>query len=235
MGGRQGASLLKTWLNTLRDHAREVNILWAEKLGIKPSAAITCVKPSGTVSQLVDSASGIHPRHASQYLRTVRLDKKDPLYDFLKDAGVYCEDEKARPDSTAVFYFPVKAPEGALTRHDITALDHLKLWSIYQHEWCEHNPSITVYVKDEEWFSVGAWVYENFDSVCGVTFLPHSDHIYEQAPYIDVTPEEFDAWVAAHPMPEIDWSKLRTYEKEDNTTGTQTLACTGSVCEVVGG
>jgi len=234
MSGKHGEKVLKEWLNTLREYAREVNKEWADMLDIPPATAITCVKPSGTVSQLVDSASGIHPRHAQFYLRTVRLDKKDALYNFLKDQGVYCEDEKSRPDSTAVFYFPIKAPDGATTRHDIAAIDHLKLWSLYQQEWCEHNPSITVDVQEDEWFKVGAWVYENFDSVCGVTFMPTSDHIYEQAPYIEVTETDFDQWVATHPMPVIDWSLLSNYEKEDNTTGMQTLACTGNSCELVG-
>lgn len=234
MSGLEGHGILTEWLNALREHAREVNAVWAKKLGIPPSAAITCVKPSGTVSQLVNSASGIHPRHAAFYLRTVRLDKKDPLYHFLKDRGVYCEDEKARPDSTAVFYFPTKAPKGAVTRHDISALDHLKLWSVYQREWCEHNPSITVNVREEEWLSVGAWVYENFDAVCGVTFLPMFEHVYEQAPYMDLTEAEYDSWVLAHPMPNLDWTELKAYEVEDNTTSAQTLACTGGYCELVG-
>ena len=234
MSGKHGELVLKEWLNTLRDYAREVNREWAEKLDIPASTAITCVKPSGTVSQLVDSASGIHPRHAKFYLRTVRLDKKDALYTFLKEQGLYCEDEKSRPDSTAVFYFPIKAPDGATTRHDIAAISHLELWALYQQEWCEHNPSITVDVKEGEWFKVGAWVYENFEAVCGVTFMPTTDHIYEQAPYIEVTEAEFDQWVAVHQLPEIDWSLLSRYEKEDNTTGMQTLACTGNSCELVG-
>lgn len=234
MAGSKGDALLIEWLNELRAHARAVNLHWAEKLGIPPSAAITCVKPSGTVSQLVDSASGIHPRHSAYYLRTVRLDKKDPVYRLMLDAGVYCEDEKARPDSTAVFYFPTKAPEGAVTRHDLTAIKHLELWSLYQKHWCEHNPSITVNVRESEWFEVGAWVYKNFDSVCGVTFLPMSEHTYEQAPYTDITEEEYYEWLGKHPMPGIDWEDLKKYEKEDNTISSQTLACTGNYCEIVG-
>ena len=234
MSGVEGYDVLKYWLNELRDYAREVNAAIAAQLGIPAAAAITCVKPSGTVSQLVDAASGIHPRHAEYYLRAVRLDKKDPLYRFLKDAGVYCEDEKARPESTAVFYFPMQAPKGAVTRHDVSALTHLNIWSVYQQEWCEHNPSITVYVRDSEWLEVGAWVYKNFDNVCGVTFLPMTDHVYEQAPYTDLTKAEYDQWLIDHPTPDIDWSLLSSYEAEDNTTGTQTLACTGNVCEMVG-
>lgn len=233
MSGQEGVLILKEWLEDLRAYAREVNIEWAEKLDITPSAAITCIKPSGTVSQLVDSASGIHPRHSEYYLRTVRLDKKDSLYQFLKDSGVYCEDEKSRPETTAVFYFPTKAPAGAVTRHDLSAIDHLRLWSIYQQYWCEHNPSITVNVREEEWFSVGAWVYENFSDVCGVTFLPMHEHMYEQAPYIELSKEAYYEWVAQHPSPEIDWTKFHGYESEDNTTGTQTLACSGSSCEIV--
>lgn len=234
MSGKRGKSILKEWLNALRDRAREVNRLWADKLGIPASAAITCVKPSGTVSQLVDSASGIHPRYAQYYLRTVRLDKKDALYKFMVDRGVYCEDEKSRPDSTAVFYFPMKAPDGAITRHDIGAIEHLEIWALYQQEWCEHNPSITIDVGEDEWFKVGAWVHENFDSVCGITFMPTTDHVYEQAPYIEITEEQYLQWVNDHPLPVVDWSALSMYEKEDNTSGTQTLACTGNVCEVVG-
>lgn len=235
MSGKHGKKVLREWLNALRDVARETNREWAELLDVPVSAAITCVKPSGTVSQLVDCASGIHPRHAAYYLRTVRLDKKDPLYLFMKDQGVYVEDSETHPDSTAVFYFPVKAPEGCVTRHDITAIDHLELWSIYQQDWCEHNPSITVDVAEDEWFMVGAWVYENFDAVCGVTFMPKSeDHNYKQAPYISISEEEYNTWVAKHPMPDIDWTELQRYEFEDNTTSAQTLACQGGICEIVG-
>lgn len=233
MAGKHGKDVLKQWLNELRDHAREVNREWAEKLGIKEATAITCVKPSGTVSQLVDSASGIHPRHSHYYLRTVRLDKKDPLYRFMKDHNVYCEDEQMRPESTAVFFFPMKAPEGAVTRHDITALDHLGLWHLYQQEWCEHNPSVTINVREEEWFGVGAWIYANFDTVSGVTCLPNDDHSYEQAPYIDITKEEYEEWLIKHPTPAINWQELSKYEKEDNTVSSQTLACAGGQCEII--
>jgi ribonucleoside-diphosphate reductase alpha chain len=234
MSGKHGLVVLKGWLNELRDYAREVNKEWAEKLGIPPSAAITCVKPSGTVSQLTDAASGIHPRYSQFYLRTIRLDKKDALYAFMKDSGVYCEDERSRPESTAVFYFPTAAPKGAVTRHDVSALDHLRLWSVYQYEWCEHNPSITVDVEEKDWFKVGAWVYENFDAVCGVTFMPRTDHVYEQAPYIEMTEKEYDEWLVKYPMPTINWADLGAYEDDDNTTSAQTLACTGNVCDMVG-
>lgn len=186
-----------------------------------------------TVSQLVDSASGIHPRHSAYYLRTVRLDKKDPMCAFMSAAGVYSEDALGREDTTAVFYFPVKSPEGAVLRDDINALEHLALWSIYHEYWCDHNPSITITVRDHEWFSVGAWVYENFDKICGISFLPHSDHVYQQAPYIEVTKEQYDDWVAQHPVPDVDWALLSGYEKEDNTVSSQTLACQGGVCDLI--
>jgi len=186
-----------------------------------------------TVSQLVDSASGIHPRHSKFYLRTVRLDKKDPLYRFMLDNGVYCEDADGRAETTAVFYFAVKAPKGAVTRSEVSAIDHLSLWALYQEHWCDHNPSITVTVRDDEWFTVGAWVYSNFDKVCGLAFLPYSDHVYTQAPFIELTEEEYDAWVAAHPEPSLDWCGLSKYEKEDQTIGSQTLACTGDSCSIL--
>lgn len=215
-------------LEALRDHARETNETWAAKLGIPPSASITCVKPSGTVSQLVDSASGIHARHNPHYIRRIRMDKKDPIYHFLKEQGVPVEDEAFRPESTAVFAFPVKAPEGAVCRNDKTAIEQLELWLIYQRYWCEHKPSVTVSVKDEEWPAVGAWVWQHFDEVSGVSFLPFSDHTYQQAPYTDCSQEEYEAAVAA--MPTVDWSQF--VEHEDNTIGQQTLACTAGSCEI---
>jgi ribonucleoside-diphosphate reductase alpha chain len=216
-------------LERLREHARSVNEEWAERLGIPPSASITCVKPSGTVSQLVDSASGIHARHNPYYIRRIRMDKKDPIYTFLKDAGVPCEDEAFRPESTAVFAFPQKAPEGAVCRTDKTAIEQLELWLIYQRYWCEHKPSVTISVKDEEWPEVGAWVWKHFDEVSGVSFLPFSDHTYQQAPYTDCTKEEYEAAVLAMPS-DIDWSKF--VEKEDFTVGAQTLACSSGSCEI---
>lgn len=233
MSGRAGTDVLTSYLKSMHDHAGKVNAEWADKLGITPSTAITCVKPSGTVSQLVDSASGIHPRHSKFYLRTVRLDKKDPLYRFMLDNGVYCEDADGRAETTAVFYFAVKAPKGAVTRSEVSAIDHLSLWALYQEHWCDHNPSITVTVRDDEWFTVGAWVYSNFDKVCGLAFLPYSDHVYTQAPFIELTEEEYDAWVAAHPEPSLDWCGLSKYEKEDQTIGSQTLACTGDSCSIL--
>ena len=216
-------------LESLRDHARSVNEEWAERLGIPASASITCVKPSGTVSQLVDSASGIHARHNPYYIRRIRMDKKDPIYSFLKESGVPCEDEAFRPDSTAVFSFPQRAPEGAVCRMDKTAIEQLELWLIYQRYWREHKPSVTISVKDEEWPEVGAWVWKHFDEISGVSFLPFSDHTYQQAPYTDCNQEEYEAAVAAMPA-DIDWSEF--IEEEDFTVGAQTLACSSGSCEI---
>lgn len=234
LAGKQGKETLKTVLNELRDYAREVNAEWAEKLGIKPSAAITCVKPSGTVSQLCNTASGIHARHNRNYIRTVRIDKKDPLYSFMLDKGFYIEDDAMRPDSTAVVSFPMTAPTNAITREEVPSIEALDLWLLYQREWCEHKPSVTVSVKDEDWLKVGAWVYEHFDEVSGVSFLPHTDHTYQQAPYQDMTEQQMADWTAKHPQPEIDWAELAQYEKTDNTVGAQTLACVAGVCELPG-
>tara|TARA_X000001382_G_scaffold8116_1_gene5887 strand:- start:451 stop:1650 length:1200 start_codon:yes stop_codon:yes gene_type:complete len=204
----------------------------AKKLHINASASITCVKPSGTVSQLVDAASGIHARHNDYYIRTVRADIKDPLCEFMKDKGFPCEPDVMKPDNTMVFSFPMKSPKNAVCRKDLTAIQQLELWLSYQKYWCEHKPSITVTVKEDEWFAVGAWVYENFDEVCGVSFLPYSDHSYKQAPYQDCTKEEYQA--ALKKMPKnIDWSAMVKYETEDNTSGSQTYACSGNSCEIV--
>lgn len=216
-------------LNMLRDHARKVNEEWAEKLGIQPSAAITCVKPSGTVSQLVDSASGIHARHNPYYIRRIRMDKKDPIYTYLKDKGVSVEDDIFRPDSTAVFSFPMKAPKNAIFRNDKSAIEQLELWLIYQRHWCEHKPSVTISVKDHEWMEVGAWVYEHFDEVSGISFLPFSNHTYQQAPYEDITEDQYNILLDQLPK-EINWKDF--IELEDNTEGIQTLACTGNSCEI---
>jgi ribonucleoside-triphosphate reductase len=220
---------LPSILESLRDHARSINEEWAERLGIQPSAAITAVKPSGTVSQLVDSASGIHPRHNAYYIRTVRQDIKDPITQFLISQGVPNEPCAMKPESTVIFSFPQKAPVGAITRNDRTALEQLELWLIYQRHWCEHKPSITVYVKETEWIEVGAWVYKHFDEVSGVSFLPHSDHSYQQAPYQDCTEEEYLKAVETMQV-DIDWSLF--LEEEDTTVGSQTLACTGNSCEL---
>ena len=225
-------SELKTLLNDMRDRAREVNAEWAAQLGINPAAAITCVKPEGTTSQLCDTGSGMHPRHNKHYIRTVRLDKKDPLYEFMQSRGFVLEDDVTQPETTAIASFAMRAPEGALTRADLTALEQLEAWLIYQREWCEHKPSQTITVRDEEWIEVGAWVYKHFDEISGVSFLPHTDHVYQQAPYQDLTPEEFDEWNAKHPMPVVDWKDLADFEKEDYTISSQTLACTSGSCEI---
>jgi len=219
-------------LNKLRDTAVQTNNDVAQQLGISASAAITCVKPSGTVSQLVDSASGIHARHSEYYIRTVRGDNKDPLTQFMQDAGIPSEACVMKPESTTVFSFPVKSPAGAVTRNDMSAIEQLELWKMYALEWCEHKPSVTITVRDEEWLKVGAWVYDNFDICSGVSFLPHSDHTYAQAPYQDCDKKVYTDAMKAMPK-SIDWSKLSDYEKEDNTAGTQTLACSGDSCEVV--
>jgi len=207
------------------------NAEWAEKLGIKPATATTCVKPSGTVSQLVDSASGMHDRHHPHYLRTVRNDKKDPLSEFLIAQGFPHEPDAMNPDSTWVFSFPVKSPEGAITRTDRTAIQQLEHWLLFQRHWCEHKPSITVSVKEHEWMSVGSWVYDHFDEVSGVSFLPFSDHTYKQAPYQDLTEDEF--LEACKLMPDnVDWSALAGFETMDMTTGSQELACVAGGCEI---
>jgi ribonucleoside-triphosphate reductase len=220
-------------LSRLRDVVVETNAEWADLLGIPASAATTCVKPSGTVSQLVNSASGLHSRHSPFYLRTVRADNKDPLTQFLKESGVYWEEDVMAKHSTSVFYFPIESPKGAVTRDDQTAIEVLELWKHLQDNWCEHKPSATVNVREEEWLEVGSWVYRNFDTLSGVAFLPHDGGSYKQAPYQEITEEEYYAWVAEHPMPEIDWTRLSEYETEDTTTGSQELACSGGVCEVV--
>lgn len=219
-------------LEKLKNVAIATNAEWAKRLGIPASTAITCVKPSGTVSQLVDSASGIHARHSSYYIRTVRGDNKDPLTQFMKDQGIPSEPDVMKPDATTVFSFPQKSPEGAVTRNDMTALEQLDLWLTYQRHWCEHKPSVTITVKDDEWMEVGAWVYKNFDEVSGVSFLPHSDHTYQQAPYQDCSKREYEDALALMPQ-KIDWSKLSDYETEDTSKGTSTFACAGGSCEIV--
>ena len=217
------------FLEELRDEANKVNKKYAKILGIEESKSITCVKPSGTVSQLVDSASGIHSRHSPYYIRTIRMDKKDSIYQFLKDKGVQVEDEAFRPDSTAVFSFPIKSPTNAITRDDRTALEELENWLIYQRHFCNHKPSVTINVREHEWMEVGAWVYKYFDEISGISFLPHSDHSYQQAPYQECTKEEYQNLLVATPS-SIDWSTFK--EEEDNTEGSQTLACTGNACEI---
>jgi ribonucleoside-triphosphate reductase len=223
---------LEKTLEHLRNVAVDTNALWAERLGIPVSASITCVKPSGTVSQLVDSASGIHARHNPYYIRTVRGDNKDPLTQFMIDQGIPAEPCVFKGDTTTVFSFPQKSPNKAVTRNDMTAIEQLETWLTYQRHWCEHKPSVTISVRDSEWLAVGAFVYEHFDEMSGVSFLPHSDHTYQQAPYQDCTKQEYEELLKL--MPErIDWSKLNEYEQEDNTVAMQTMACSGDSCEIV--
>jgi ribonucleoside-diphosphate reductase alpha chain len=219
-------------LDKLKNISIDMNKVWAKKLGIPQSAAITCVKPSGTVSQLVDSASGIHTRHSPYYLRTVRADKKDPLARMMVDAGVYHEDDLTKPEHTLVFYFPMKSPKGALTRKDLSATEHLEVWKDYQDKWCEHKPSVTISVKEDEWLEVGAWVYKNFDDISGISFLPYSDHSYKQAPYQEITYNEYRKWLKKT-TDVVDWSKITEYETEDNTENTKELACSAGTCEII--
>ena len=223
---------LEDLLDKLREVAIATNKEWAKQLGIPVSAAISCVKPSGTVSQLVDSASGIHARHNPYYIRTVRADKKDPLAKMMFDAGFPCEDDVTKPDHTWVFSFPVKAPKNGVFRKDMNAVAQLDLWKIYQDHWCEHKPSITVSVKEEEWMDVGAWTYENFNQMSGVSFLPFADHSYRQAPYQDITVLQYNELVKKMPK-NVDWLKLQEYETTDTTAGSQELACSADGCEIV--
>jgi len=220
-------------LQRMRTKARETNAIEAKNIGITPSASITCVKPSGTVSQLVGVSSGMHPWHSPYYIRTVRGSKGDPISVFLKEVGIPVEDDFMKPNDTYVFSFPVKAPEGAIIRNDLTAIDHLNTWLVYQRAWCEHKPSITVSVKEEEWMEVGAWVYKHFDEVSGISFLPHSDHSYKQAPYQEVTKGDYEDLLAKMPK-NIRWEDLSFYETEDGTSTNATLACSSDGnCELV--
>ena len=219
-------------LEALKNRAVIMNEGWSANLGIKQSVAITCVKPSGTVSQLVDSASGIHTRHSEYYLRTVRADKKDPLAQLMVDQGVYHEDDITKPEHTLVFYFPIKSPSKSLTRIDLSAIEHLEIWKMYQDHWCEHKPSATISVRETEWLKVGAWVWDNFDRISGVSFLPYADHSYQQAPYQEITKKEYKEWLKKT-RKNVDWSKLSDYEKEDMTENTKELACTAGACEIL--
>ena len=219
-------------LTRLKQIAIDTNKKYAKRFGIEESTAITCVKPSGTVSQLCDSASGIHARHSRYYIRTVRGDNKDPLTKFMIDQGVPSEPCVMKPDTTTVFSFPMMSPSGSRIRNDLSAIEQLEIWLIYQEHWCEHKPSITVTVKEEEWLDVGAFVFKHFDKMSGVSFLPHSDHVYQQAPYQECTEDEYDAMLLKMKT-RIDWSKLRDYESVDTTAGSQTMACSGDSCEIV--
>ena len=223
---------LPALLENLRLWAVATNSKWAKLLDIEPSAAITCVKPSGTVSQLVNAASGIHPRHNDYYIRTIRADKKDPLTQFLIDKGFPWEDAAEHPDSTVVFSFPFKSPTNAVNRKDISAIEHLTLWKIYANHWCEHKPSITVSLKEPEWLEVANFVYTNFDDMSGISFLPMTEHMYKQAPYQDCNKETYFSLLEKMPIG-VNWESFSSYEKEDLTSGTQELACTADACEVV--
>jgi len=223
---------LEKTLAKLREVAVETNAEWATRLGVNASVSISCVKPSGTVSQLVDSASGIHARHSPYYIRTVRGDNKDPLTQFMIDQGIPNEPCVFKGDTTTVFSFPQKSPSNAVTRNDMTAIEQLEMWLIYQRHWCEHKPSVTISVRDDEWLEVGAFVYKHFDEMSGVSFLPHSDHTYQQAPYQDCSKEEYNVLLKSMPKT-IDWEALSDYEQEDNTVAMQTMACSGDVCEIV--
>ena len=223
---------LPALLTMLKEICIDTNKKVSKQLGIKPSAAITCVKPSGTVSQLVDAASGIHARHSKHYIRTVRGDKKDPLCKFLVEKGIPHESDVTKPEHTWVFSFPIKTANSAICRNDRSAIQQLEFWKLYQESWCEHKPSVTITVKEDEWIEVGAWVYKHFDMISGISFLPYSDHSYKQAPYQECDEEEYNAMVAKMPT-DIDWNELSKYEVEDNTRGSQEYACTGDKCEVV--
>jgi len=222
----------KIWLQEMKQVAIDTNREYAEKIGIPRSTAITCVKPSGTVSQLTDSASGIHARHNPFYIRTVRGDNKDPLTQFMKEEGIPFEPDITKPDSVTVFSFPMKSPSGAITRTEMSAIEQLELWKLYALNWCEHKPSVTISVKEEEWMEVGSWLYDNFDIASGVSFLPFSDHTYQQAPYQDIEADDYLEWNGRVPSA-LDWTKFSNYEKEDNTSGSRELACTADACEVV--
>jgi len=228
-GSKKGLDKL---LEELRDIAYETNKEWADKLGIPVSAAITCVKPSGTVSQLVDSASGIHARHNPYYIRTVRADNKDPLCKLMKNVGFPNEVDVTKPEHTTVFSFPFKTPKGAVCRMDMTALEQLELWKVYAESWCEHKPSVTISVKEDEWVEVAAWVYDHFDSISGISFLPFSEHVYRQAPYQDCTEEEYKEALKTMPK-NVDWAELSKYESQDYTIASQELACTAGGCEII--
>ena len=232
MNGSVDKEALPKFLEKVRKEVVEINAHWSELLGINQATATTAIKPSGTVSQLVDSASGIHTRHNDYYFRRVRADAKDPIAQLMEDQGIPCEPDVMKPNSVKVFTFPMKAPDGAVLRNDRTAIEQLELWLTYQRHYCEHKPSVTVSVREHEWMQVGAWVYEHFDEVSGVSFLPHSDHSYQQAPYEDCTKSEYTA--LAKKMPKsVDWGLISKYELTDMTVATKTLACTGNICEMV--
>jgi len=234
LSGKKGKRdvTLPDFLEDLKEVCVKENKKWAKTIGVNQSAAITCVKPSGTVSQLVDSASGIHPRYSEYYVRTVRADKKDPLSLFMEAHSFPVEDDVTKPTHNNVFSFPVHAPKNSVMRDDMNAIEQLELWKIYATHWCEHKPSITVYVHENEWLEVGAWVYKNFEYMSGVSFLPHTNHSYRQAPYQEIDKKTYDRLVKEFPK-NVDWTMLSEIEHEDNTAGAQTLACATGACEIV--
>jgi len=229
MSGSSVSDILEHWLQELKNVAIETNKTWAARLGINPATAITCVKPSGTVSQLVNSASGIHPRFSPYYIRTVRADEKDPMSVYMEEAGFPVE-TSVTSAVTKVFSFPVKAPEGAICTSEVGAMEQLKLWKTYQDHWCEHKPSITVYYKDDEFLPICAWMWDNFDMMSGISLLPYSDHVYQQAPYQEITEEMYMKLKSE--MPDFDWDEMAKLESEDTTIGSQELACVGPSCEL---
>jgi ribonucleoside-diphosphate reductase alpha chain len=230
--GKSGINKLKNYLEEARGYAVEVNKEFSESIGIEQSAAITCVKPSGTVSQLVNAASGIHARHNDYYIRTVRGDNKDPLTQFMIQKGFPSEPCVMKPNNTTVFSFPVKSPPSAVTRTEMSAIEQLEMWLIYQRHWCEHKPSVTISVKEHEWLEVGAFVYRHFNEMSGVSFLPHTDHVYKQAPYQDCDEKTYNELCEMMPL-SIDWEELAKFEFEDMTSGNQTFACSADGCEIV--
>lgn len=230
--GRADSTRLGNVLEELREYCGEVNREYANRLGINPSVAISTVKPSGTVSQLVDSASGIHPRHSPYYIRSIRQDNKDPLTSFLKDQGVVWEPCVMKPDQTTVFFFPMKAPEGALTREDVSPLEHLELWAIYNTHWAEHQVSVTISLEERDWLSAGAWVFDNFDTLSGLSFLPADGGSYRQAPYQECTKEQYEEMITKTPET-LDWTQLSRYEVEDATTSSHELACSAGGCDII--
>lgn len=229
MSGSKGMGKLAHALESLREHSVKVNLEWSEKLGINPSKSITCIKPEGTTSCLADSSSGLHPRYAQFYYRRVRIDKKDPMYQFMRDSGVSCEDCVMNPDSTGIFTFAQKAPEDSTTQKNLQAIDHLELWHTYQQSYCHHKPSITVSYGDDEFLAIGQWVYENFNEISGISFLPKSDHVYAQAPFEEIDARTYNM----SPKIEVDWSLLKEYEKTDSTKSSHAMACTAGACEIV--
>jgi ribonucleoside-diphosphate reductase alpha chain len=229
MSGRLGMEPLALVLDDLRQCAIETNKEWAARLDIPQSTAITTCKPSGTVSQLVDASSGIHPRFDHYYIRTVRNDKKDPLSDFLISQGVPHETDVTK-DSNWVFSFPMKAPTNSRIASEMTAIDQLEHYLVYTKHWAEHSCSITVYVREHEWLDVAAWVYRNFDDINGISFLPYSEHIYKQAPYQSISETDYHKLMST--FPDVDYGKYQIDEYDDYTTGNQMLACTAGVCEL---